>query len=174
MRIRDLFWAIGLIGLASAPVEAASMTYTNSRYLYSVDYPASWHMKEVGKVTTFLSPFESKEDKFAENVTIVVEDISAAPAAMTLLDYHRQAVSEAPKRLSEFKMLEEARTEFQGREAIAILYTAQVKGQTFKFKDYKFLVGRDMIVMTYTALKNDFDVYLSAAEKVMHSLRVSP
>ena len=163
-----------VFGLAVFPTCAAGQTYTNTRFLYAMDYPDSWHVKELGKVTTFLSPFETHEDKFAENVTVQVENLSVSPVPLSLLDYHRQAMSEAPKRLPEFKLLEEAKTEFIGREAIAILYTATVKGQPFKFKDYKFLIGQDAYVVTYTALQDDFEKYLPAAEKVMHSLRVSP
>ena len=130
-------------------------------------------MKETPAVS-FLSPFESKEDKFAENVSVQVEDLSQLAVPLSLLDYHRKAISEAPGRLLDFKVLEEARTEFLGREAISVLYTATVKGQAFRFKDYKFMIGKEVYVMTYTALSADFDQYLPAAERIMHSLRVSP
>ena len=153
---------------------ASGQTYTSARYLYAVDYPDNWHVKEAGKATSFLSPFESPEDVFAENVTVVVEDLSDVPLSMSLLDYHRRAASEAPKRLRDFKLLEEAKTEFIGREAIAILYTATVKGQSFKFKDYKFMLGKEVYVVTYTALREDFEKYLPMAEKIMGALRVSP
>ena len=153
---------------------AAGETYTSSRYLYAVDYPEGWHVKEMGKAVSFLSLFETPQDKFAENVTVVVEDLSDTAAPLSLLDYHRQSISEAPKRLQDFKLLEEAKTEFIGREAIAILYTATVKDLSFKFKDYKFMIGRQAYVVTYTALKEDFDKYLPLAEKIMKSLRVSP
>ena len=158
----------------TSPVLAATQTYTNPSFLYAVDYPDSWRVKEIGRVASFLSPLESKEDKFSENVAVQVEDLSASPVPVSLLDYHRQTMSEAPKRLPEFKLLEEARTEFLGHEAIAMLYTAKVRERPFKFKDYKFLVGQEAYVLTYTALSDDFEKYLPAAEKVMHSLRVSP
>ena len=157
----------------AAPVWAATQTYTNTRFLYSVDYPDAWRVKEIAGSAHFLSPFESKEDKFAENVTVSVEYLGGLPE-VTLLDYHQKAIREAPDRLQDFKVLEEARTEFLGFEAVAVLYTATVKGRPFKFKDYKFMIGKDVYVLTYTALSDDFDKYLRAAEKVMHSLRVSP
>ena len=159
--------------LAATPAWATK-TYTDPVYLYSVDYPDTWREKNLGKVANFLSPFESKEDKFSENVTIEVRSLKDVPGATNLLDYHRQAISEAPDFLRDFKLLEEAKTKFAGKDAIAVLYTATVKGQLFRFKDYKFFVGKDIYILTFTALNEDFDTFLAAAEKIMRSLRVSP
>ena len=155
-------------------VLAAGNTYTSGRFLYSVDYPEHWRLKEISNITTFLSPLESKEDKFAENVSVVVEDLSPIDPPVSLLDYHRKSVANAPASLPDFKMLEEAKTKFAGREAIAVLYTATLRGQPFRFKAYTLMVGKEAYVLTYTALRPDFDKYLSAAEKIMGSLRASP
>jgi eukaryotic-like serine/threonine-protein kinase len=157
-----------------APVLAASQAYTSTRFLYSVDYPSTWRVKEISKVTTFLSPRESKEDKFAENVSVVVEDLSGVPQNISLLDYHRKSISNAPRTLPEFKVLEEARTKFNGRDCIAVLYTAKLKGTHFKFKAYLLMVGTDAYTLTFTATEDDFDRFLPEAERMMHSLRVSP
>ena len=162
-----------LLLFAASPVWAATKTYTDPRHLYSIDYPDGWRMKEA-PVISFLSPFESRKDPFAENVSVQIEDLSRASGGMSLLDYHRQSMGNAPADLQDFKVLEEARTEFLGHAAIAVLYTATVNGKRFKFKDYKLMLGKDAYVLTYTALSADYDKYLPAAEKVMHSLRASP
>ena len=121
----------------------------------------------------FLSRLESKEDRFAENVDVIVEDLSQA-GNVSLIDYHRKSISNAPMMLKDFKLLQEAKTEFMGREAIATLYTATVKRRLFRFKVYTLLVGKNAYVMTYKALNEDFEKYLPAAEKIMHSLQASP
>ena len=159
--------------LSAATVFAASQTYTNTKYLYSVDHPDNWRVKEISSAVSFLSPMESKEDKFAENVDIVVEDLSQA-GDVSLLDYHRKATGHAPLTLKDFKILEEAKTELVGHEAIAVLYTAVVKGELFRFKAYTLLAGKEAYVLTYKGMGEDFDKYLPVGEKIMRSLRVSP
>ncbi len=152
---------------------AGKKTYTSVRYLYSIAYPADWRVKELGKVTMFLSGLESREDRFAENVEVVVEDLSGQ-GDVSLFDYHRKSIGSAPRLLKDFKVLEEAKTEFVGREAIAVLYTATVKEKKFRFKKYTLLVGQDAYSLTYTAQNEDFDKFLPVAEKIMRSLQVSP
>ena len=163
-----------LLVLAAGPALAEEKTtYTSLRYLYSVDHPADWRVKEISNATLFLSPLESKEDKFAENVEVDVEDLSQA-GEVPLMEYHRKAVDNATLMLKDFKLLEEAKTEFNGHEAVAVLYTATVKGNSFRCKKIVFFAGKNAYALTYNALNEDFDKYLPAADKVMRSLQVSP
>lgn len=104
----------------------------------------------------------------------MAEDLSEAPVEITLVDYHRTGVANARKFLGDFNTLEEARTQWLGREAIVMLYKATVQGKLFKFKDYKFMAGKTVYVMTYTATPEDFEEYLTQAENIMRSIRVSP
>jgi hypothetical protein len=83
-------------------------------------------------------------------------------------------VGNATKLLKDFKVLEEAKTEFAGRDAVGVLYTAVIKKKLFRFKKVLFLVGTDAYSLTYNALSEDFDGTLPAAERVMRSLQVSP
>ena len=163
-----------LLALAAMPAWAASSkSYTNPEFLYAVDYPETWHLRELGKAVTISSPKESELDKFSENVQIVAEDLRAFPD-VTLMDYHKKGSENARKFLTDFRSLEEARTEWLDRETVVMLYTATVHGERYKFKDYKFMLGRTAYVLTYTAREADFDSYLTQAENIMRSLRVSP
>ncbi len=149
-------------------------TYTHPLFLYAVDYPENWRLKEVGKAISVSSPFESKEDKFAENVQIVAEDLSRSPAEVTLLEYHRAGLKNAEKFLADFKPLEEAQTRWLEHDAIVMLYSMTLRGEKFRCKDYKFLAGKTFYVLTYYATELDFEKYLPAAENIMKSIRVSP
>ena len=166
-----------LLLLAAVPAiafAAENKTYTNPVSLYAVDYPESWRVRELGKAVTFSSSLESKDDHFAENVQVVVEDLSLLPDTVSLFDYHRKGVDNAGKYLADFKPLEEARTQWLGRETLVMLYSATVRGERFRFKDYKFFVGKTAYVLTYTARDADFDSFLPQAERLMRSIRVSP
>jgi hypothetical protein len=83
-------------------------------------------------------------------------------------------VATAQKILTDFKLLEEAQTRWLGRDTIIMLYTATIRGEYFKFKDYKFMVNQTAYVLTYCATTASFDAYLPAAERLMRSIRVSP
>ena len=161
-----------------APALAASAepikTYTDPVFLYSIDYPDTWKLKHAGKYAVLASPFQSKEDRFAENVSIVAEDLSQAPTEITLIDYYRQSVGDAPRRLQDFKILEEAQTVWNGHNSVANLYTMTSKGEPFKCKTYTFMEGKMAYVLIYTGRAADFDAYLAEAERIMRSIQVSP
>ena len=160
--------------LQATAFAAGHKTYTNPAFLYAVDYPEDWRIKEVGKAVSISSPFESKDDKFAENVQIVAEDLSHAPIEVGLIDYHRAGLKNAEKFLTDFKPLEEARTQWLGHDAIVMLYSMTLRGEKFRCKDYKFESGKTFYVLTYYAAELDFEKYLPAAERIMKSIRVSP
>lgn len=160
-----------LSGTASA---LGHKTFTHPDFLYAVDYPDAWRVREVGRAVSFSAPAESETDKFSENVQVVVEDLSALSHEVSLVDYHRAGIANGRKFLADFRPLEEARTQWLGRETLVMLYSATVRGERFKFKDYKFMVGKEAYVLTYTARLADFDAHLSEAESIMRSIRVSP
>ena len=153
---------------------AGYKTYTNTYFLYSVDYPESWRVKELSKTAIISSPFESKQDAFAENVEIVAEDLSRVPAQPTLIDYYRKAVGGAGRLLPGFKLLEEAQTVWMGRNAVVNLYTMTDKGKTFRRRALTFMAGHTVYVMTYSAVDSEYDTYLPQAERIMKSIQVSP
>ncbi len=173
--MRRLFLAGLFLLAATSPIWGGdTASYTHADFLYTVDHPSDWRVKELNKITSFFSPFESKEDKFSENLNIVVEDLSQAPEDVKLIDYHRKGMSHAKSSLRDFTVLEEAKTDFKGREAIVVLYTMKDRGVTFKIKTLTFFVERDAYVLTYTATLADYDKYLKKIENCLRSIRVSP
>lgn len=160
--------------LPMTALAAGHKTYTHPFFLYALDYPEDWRIREVGKATSVSSPFESKDDKFAENVQIVAEDLSRSPVEVTLLDYHRAGLKNAEKYLADFKPLEEAQTQWLDRDTLVMLYSMTLRGEKFRCKDYKFMAGKTFYVLTYYAAELDFEKYLPVAERVMKSIRVSP
>ena len=172
MRIPPLI-LIGAL-LAASTAAAETKTYTDKFFLYSVDYPQDWKVKHISKFTVITSPFESKEDRFAENVEIVAEDVSQVPGGVNLFEYYRKSSGGAADLLPDFKLLEEAQTVWNGREAIVNLYTMTHKGERFKRKAYTFLIDKTAYVLTYTAKLSDFEAYLAPAERIIRSIRVSP
>ncbi len=163
-----------LLGASASVLTAETASYTHADFLYTVDHPSDWRVKKLNKITSFFSPFESKEDKFSENLNIVVEDLSQVSEDVKLIDYHRKGMSQARKSLVNFKVLEEAKTDFKGREAIMVLYTMQDRGVVFKIRALTFFVERDAYVLTYTAALADYDKYLKKVESILNSIRVSP
>lgn len=163
-----------LVLWANMALAIGHKTYTSPVFLYAVDYPEDWRIKEVGRAVSVSSPFESKDDKFAENVQIVAEDLSKAPTEITLIDYHRAGLKNAEKFLKDFKALEEAQTRWLDRDTVVMLYSMTLRGEKFRCKDYKFAVGKTFYVLTYYATEENFDKYLPAAESIMRSIRVSP
>ena len=68
------------------------LTYESTQYGLKMNYPSDWTKKVgyAGTIVAFASPLENAQDKFAENVNIVIDDTSAAQGVT--LDESKQAV----------------------------------------------------------------------------------
>ena len=59
-------------------------TFESKRYGLSIGYPKSWTVRTdlPGVVVVFVSPLESEIDVFRENVSVIVQDLSANPQTL--------------------------------------------------------------------------------------------
>lgn len=145
-------------------------TYTSRSLNFTIDYPASWRVKEEGWMVAFGSPQESDTDDFIENVNVVVEDLSNN--LMTLKDYNAMSLMNFPKLMPNFELLQEDTAEINGKGASFIVYSDRRGDVKAKFKAYTFISKDKAYVVTYAAKENEFNEYLPQAEKIMQSIQV--
>lgn len=172
---KPILWVVLIIIFyPSFAGSSETSVFTHKHFLYTMDYPSTWHVRELNKIASFYAPLDSPKDKFAENVSVVVEDLSRVEEDVQLIDYHRKGMASAKNSLRDFRVLEEAKTDFKGHEAIAVLYTMTDRGVAFKIRSLTFFVDKDAYVLTYSAMQADYDKYFKAAESCIRSIRVSP
>jgi len=80
-------------------------TYKNEEFGFQISYPLEWEIAEdfMGSVVMFLSPQETSEDTFRENLNIMVQDLTAQP--MTLEQYTEISMGQFRQIVTDFKIL---------------------------------------------------------------------
>ena len=152
------------------------VTYTNAQWHYSIKYPYSWKKRENRRtgVAAFVSPKESDLDVFQENVTIVVQNLSAKP--MTLKAYSDLATKQVGMVFRQgIKVIESQPTYAANQTAYKFVYEGtDTKNPTLNLKAMYVWFIKDNIAyqFNYTALASKFDKYLPVVEKMLGTFSV--
>ncbi len=128
-------------GPTSAPADSGTQTtngitterYTSADGGYSIEFPSDWTQAEliIFDINSIvgLSPMESAEDDFLENVSVTVEPLLFDVAVANHAD---EAVANLEKNLTDYKQLERTETTVDGVKAVKIIYTYTAAGRTVK------------------------------------------
>lgn len=150
-------------------------TYTNSQHGLSIQYPSNFEAIEgfMGSVVAFMSPQESVDDDFFQNVNILTEDIAGYD--ITLEEY-TQLTIDGINALVTNATFEDQQTQgitVDGNEAVLVQYTG-VQGQyTLRFKQVLTLVGDTAYVFTYTAnAENTNDAFKDVFMQMLETVRL--
>lgn len=163
---------------AAAPADTGDKTekfavYENQTYSLKMEYPSTWKAAEgvAGAIVVFLSPLESKEDKFSENVNIIVEDVSAHPG-MTLGKYIELAKAKLAVFITEYSPKDSRDSILSGQPAKMIEYTGRQGVYNLHILQTVTLIDGKAYVVTFTAEEANYERYLPAAKRIIDSLAI--
>lgn len=150
--------------------------YRNSYFNFTMNYPASWKIKEISGLPIFTSPLESESDDFPENVNVGFEKIAFHPQT-TKTYWEKKGIPELQNQtvLQNIKIIERGRTNIGKKEASYITYIAYLVmyNTELKFRQYAIIVGSNLYLFTYTAKEADFYKFLPQAEGIIMSFRIT-
>lgn len=103
---------------------AGFKVYENNKEKFAMQYPEAWSLREdsFNTLVSFLSPHVDKDDKFAENVNVVNENLG--DKNVTLDQYYKVSEENLKKFFSDFKLLKNEATTLSGVPARMVIYTA--------------------------------------------------
>jgi hypothetical protein len=158
-------------GAKAAP--GAFAVYGNPAYGMTAEYPAGWKADEgaAGAVVVFYSPLEGSDDKFSENVNILVEDVSAHPG-MTIRKYTETGIAQLASFFTDFRLVDNRRHTVDGRRARLIEYTCRQGEFQLHVLQAMTIADGKAYVLTFTAEEANYERYLPAARRIMESFKV--
>ncbi|MGB3849496.1 MAG: hypothetical protein WA958_05975 [Tunicatimonas sp.] len=139
---------------------------------YTISYPTEWSLDQSGQMGTsfiLLSPLSSSEDKFRENVNLIVQDISAYD--LDLDQYVKISEDQVKTMITNANILLSERVEQNGSAFHKVVYTGQQGAFDLKFEQYYWVEGKEAYVLTFTAQVDQFDAYQPTGERVLDSFR---
>jgi hypothetical protein len=137
---------------------------------FTISYPKTWQIKSAGNIVAFTTSLENKEDTFAENVNISIQDLSTQP--MTLDQYTALSKGQIAAAMGASSILSVKRIAIDGKPADEMIYKMNYQGKSLKVKGVWLIEDKKAYVITYTAEPNKFDKYLSDADKTIKSFKI--
>ncbi len=157
-----------ILGFCSVSLVAAEQIqiYKSPLFDFEISYPEDWQVKEISGVTAFISPLDGADDKFSENVNIVIEDISAYQ--MSAEQYAKEADKSWLAADGKLKIIDFSQVMLNGEEA----YCTIAENDNLKFKQYILVKNNRAYVLTYTGQPDGFNKFQDIAENIIKTFKV--
>jgi hypothetical protein len=138
---------------------------------FSLNYPESWQVREgvLGTAVTFVTPFTSAKDSFAENISVVTEEVVPG----TTVDmYYKNSEENIKKYFSDFKLLKSEPVmlgDFLGRMVVYSSVQGSVRLKTTQL----FVINQGVAyVITITNIQSDPTAFAKEMMAVAQSFRL--
>ena len=182
LRFLFVVWALSLLGFTpgfAAPDDTSNKLlptfkqYQNAKHQLQISYPATWSMKEayMGTVVVFSAPPDSSDDQFAENINIVMEDLSRFPG-MTIEQYVEHGKITLSKIATDFILISNQPITIANIKARVLTFTATQGIYKLQFRQTSLIVNNMAYVITFTAEEDKFPQYESIAKSIMNSFTI--
>ena len=153
----------------SAPEKWNTLAQAN----YTIQYPANWEVDKSGQLnTSFLmfSPLESAQDKFRENVNLLVQDLTGKN--IDLNKFTQISEEQIKSLMKNSKIVESKRIKNGTQEFHKIIYTGQQQNYDLQFEQYYWVIKNSAYILTFTAEQGRFENYKTIREKIMSSFKL--
>jgi hypothetical protein len=151
---------------------------TLNRNNYSVKYPQGWDLQQsdnpksgtvVSQTVSYqfavLSQLESPQDRFRENVNLVIEDLNGKK--LDLDEYARFAENQLKVMMKNCKVLEHKKVNQGSRQHYKTIWTWEYQAVPLKVQQYTWLLDGKAYILTFTSEQNKFAQFQQVGEKIL-------
>ncbi len=135
---------------------------------YSIQYPDTFELNKSGQMGMsflILSKQTSANDLFRENINLIIQDLSGQN--ITLDDYVKISENQINTLISEGNLIESKRFSDKNKEFHRMIYSGKQGQLNLKWQNLFWIVNKKAYVLTLTCEVNQYDKYVSTAEKIM-------
>ncbi len=135
--------------------------YTYQTATYSIQYPADWKLDRTSSSEVefqLFSPLSSPDDKFSENVNLLIQDFRGQPVK-TLDQYVELSESQILIMLTDSKLQLSERKQKNGREYHRIEFTSTRGEYKLKQIQYYYFENQIAYALTFTCELSEYDRY---------------
>ncbi len=143
---------------------------TFKTYAYSIDYPKSWTVDQSGKLGTviiFSSRLDSQTDDFAENVNLIVQDVSELD--LTLNKFVEITMKQIQTMLPNGAIVSNERVRGKRPEFQRMIFTSTLENRKLKFEQYTWVRDKKAYVLTFSSEESQYDKHRKTAQKILNS-----
>jgi hypothetical protein len=139
---------------------------------YSIQYPSTWELNQSGQMNTsfvLFSPLESDNDKFKENVNILVQDLTGYN--IDLNKYTEISEGQIKTMVTNSSLIESKRIKNGKDEFHKIIYSGDQGIFHLQFEQYYWVVNDKAFILTFTSEKDKFENFKEIGEKILNSFK---
>lgn len=139
---------------------------------YAFQYPKDWTLDQSGQSgTTFivLSQPDSPDDKFRENVNLLIQDLSGL--GIDLGKYTEISLDQVKMMLTNGNIIESTRKKAYGETFQKVVYTGDQGVYRIYCEQYYWVKENKAYVLTLTCETDQLDSYKELGEKILNSFK---
>jgi hypothetical protein len=148
------------------------LVYFSTGY-YKIEYPKSWRIdtsKQMGTELILFSLLEDQNDKFRENVNVMIQDLTGQDIN---LDKYKQLTEEQLKVMATEGVIFESSIIKSGNENYYKITYAMTQGNfRLKITSLCYIKGEKALLTTFTAELKKYDQYKKTGEGILNSFSV--
>jgi len=169
------FWILVILsspGFSQKESSAELTDFTGKNY--KLQYPASWTLdtsKSFGPAIFFFSPPENADDKFREDVNVVIQDLRGED--INLARYKEITDKQVKDLASDGEILESSILRKNSQEFYRITYLMSQGKFRVKITSVCFIQNEKAYLSTFSAEVDKYDAYKKTAEQILASFKVS-
>jgi len=140
---------------------------------YIINYPETWELRQPGEFGSefmFFSLLSNHDDQFRENISLIIQNIQNPE--MDLDAFVNMSLEQVNTVVTNGEVVFSNRLLKEKNEYHSIEYTGKQGVFDLRFKQYYWVLGAKVYVLTFTGENNQFHNFKGVAEKIMNSFSV--
>lgn len=140
---------------------------------YSISYPSNWEVKgSTGFVEFFItSPLDCENDKFSENINLMIQDLSAFEMSMD--EFVEVSEKQVKSLLTNGEILVSKRNDDFDLEFHIMVYSGTQGQFELTTKQYLWLLAEKAYILTFSCETDQVKIYNSVSKQIMDSFKIS-
>lgn len=168
-----LFTTIVFIACSQNTTKTDSIWKTLTEAEYSIEYPQEWTINTSGQLGTefmIFSPLDSKDDKFMENVNLIIQILNGMN--INLDKYTEISLGQIKTMITNSDIIENKRIKIDGKDCQKIIYSGNQGTYKLMFEQYYWVENEKAYVLTFTTEIDKFDNYKDTGEKILNTFKI--
>ncbi len=153
--------------LTAFSIPTGWLEYTDANYNFKMKYPATWSTGAEQGMLIFKTAKDGAEDKFQENVNVIIQDLSAQP--MTLNEFTKLSLDQYGDMGETVQIITVEDTKLAGSPTKKAVVKMNYYGMPLKLKQLWFIKDNKAYLLTYTALETTYNAFEDKATQLIMS-----
>lgn len=140
---------------------------------FSIQYPSAWEINTEGQMQTsfvFLAPLETAQDKFKENVNLIIQDLSGYN--IDLDTYTAISEQQLKNAVTNFKLIESRQIKNDKDVYHHIIYEGEQGVFKLQIQQQYRVKNNKAYVLTYTAEQQSVKRFSEVSAKILNSFQL--